>query len=90
MTDPLSRNWKQPDSSNMLFDDRFVVMTEETFKKLKEYSCSIPSGKYQGKMWKCNSNWGTDDFSCWVLKWYEDHETSSNLLHIRSRYILVV
>lgn len=54
MTHPLSSAWHQPDRSELLFDEHndVVLMTEATLKKLPEYSCSMPSGVYEGKMWR--------------------------------------
>ncbi len=52
MTHPLARHWDQPDRSEIVFGGDQVFMTFATWKKLREYSASIPSGVYEGKMWR--------------------------------------
>jgi len=52
ITDPLGRNWEQPDGSDILVDDECAVMSRKSFDKLKDYSVSQPSALYDGKMWK--------------------------------------
>ena len=74
MTDPLGRHWRQPDPAEMLIDDTHVVMPPETFKGLAEYSGTMPTGVYPGKMWKRHN--GLFDRNCkpedreWLLVWY--------------------
>lgn len=52
MTHPLSRHWKQPDTSAIVIDNLTARMSRATLDALPEYSCSIPTGAYEGKMWK--------------------------------------
>jgi hypothetical protein len=52
MTHPLSRHWDQPARDEILVDGTHACMTEATFAKLPEYSSTIPSGVYEGKMWR--------------------------------------
>ncbi len=54
MTHELSKAWDQPSTDRIKIDDKYAAMDEKTFKELKEYSCSQPSGVYEGKMWKAN------------------------------------
>lgn len=65
MSDPMGKYWTQPDRNNILIDDNHAVMSSHDFITLPEYSCSIPSGVYVGKMWKSNTRGGD-----WFLKWY--------------------
>lgn len=68
ITDPLGRCWEQPDKSEMVFQENRVLMNEESIMKLKDYSHSMPTGAYIGKMWKRRCG---DD---WLLCWYGEHE----------------
>lgn len=52
MTDPMGRHWRQPPREAIEVDDKHALMTEAVFKALPEYSDSIPSGVYPGKMWR--------------------------------------
>ncbi len=63
MTDPLGRHWQQPDRDSIELDKTHALMSEATFGKLLDYSRSVPSGVYSGKMWKgqCRGVW----FLCW-------------------------
>jgi hypothetical protein len=76
ITDPLGSSWEQPAISQILIDDTHALMNTSTFKSLKEYSASNPSGVYEGKMWKRHD--GAHDFDFlkrggkpkWLLCWY--------------------
>lgn len=91
MINPLGRYWDQPSSDDMLFDDKHVIMSTEECSKLLEYSTSIPSGKYAGKMWKSFHRWKQERkmMTCWCLRWYEDAD-EPGLLNIMKREILIV
>jgi hypothetical protein len=52
ITNPLGVYWKQPPTDSILLDDTHALMDVETFKNLSNYECSIPSGVYEGKMWR--------------------------------------
>lgn len=52
MTDPLGRHWDQPPRECILLDDTHAIMSSQAFKALHDYSRSMPSGVYPGKMWK--------------------------------------
>lgn len=67
MTDPLGKHWRQPDPARILLDDEYAVMDEATLSALSEYSTTIPSGVYPGKMWRASiGNNGAN----WVLRWF--------------------
>lgn len=95
MTDPMGRNWDQPSPDLIEVDDVHALMTPATLKALLEYSSSIPSGVYEGKMWKRHDgvydavflrNGGKPK---WLLCWYgpsADPEKCS----INSREVLLV
>ena len=64
MTCELGRYWSQPSQDSILVDDTHAVMDSTTFDKLAEYSTTLPTGVYPGKMWKALSR------GRWVLRWY--------------------
>jgi hypothetical protein len=74
ITHPLGRSWTQPSRRGILIDDKYAVISLRDFEALKEYSCSQPSGVYEGKMWKRHD--GAFDPRCrpedrrWLLCWY--------------------
>jgi hypothetical protein len=52
ITDPLGRYWEQPDLNDIEIITDFALMTEDTLQKLHTYSTTLPSGTYDGKVWK--------------------------------------
>lgn len=84
MTDPLGRHWQQPDHAEILLDDKHAVMEMATFSKLAEYSTSIPSSVYPGKMWKCQCRGGE-----WVLRWFGEVDGRPDLCSKNQREILL-
>ena len=83
---PLSKHWDQPKNTDIEIDVSHALMSEETFKKLYEYSMSIPTAVYAGKMWKAHNRLSDE----WYLRWYEDGESGSETCYIKSRIILVI
>jgi hypothetical protein len=86
MDHPLSVYWHQPDRSRVLIDDKHAVMSLSDLKILHEYSSSIPTGAYVGKMWKCRVTTEAEQY--WQLVWYDEHD-DPKLLAIKRRRILV-
>lgn len=77
--------WTQPNANDIVIDDRYAVMSLETFNQLKDYSRSYPTGVSFGKMWKCAKY----DRSTWWLLWY--HETNNpTMAGTAVREILIV
>lgn len=77
ITHELGRYWEQPDRFEILVDDHHALMTKETFEKLHEYTSSIPTGAYEGKMWRSMQHDGikygilrTRPDKPWLLRWY--------------------
>lgn len=64
MTHRLGKCWDQPPVEDIWFLDDLAVMAPRTFDDLADYSRSLPSGVYDGKMWR--SQFGKD----WYLKWF--------------------
>ena len=78
ITDPLGRHWDQPDPGRILVDDTHALMAPATFQQLREYSTTVPTGVYDGKMWRRQALVrGPDGWSVrpqtpeqWFLCWY--------------------
>jgi hypothetical protein len=65
--------WSQPPREAIAIDDTHALMTRETFGQLAEYSGSIPSGVYVGKMWRRHDGIferGRSAPPKWMLGWY--------------------
>lgn len=74
ITNPLGKSWQQPDRLNILYTDQYALISEEDFKLLPNYEISLPSGVYEGKMWRRYN----------LLCWYDTHPTDRNLCTIKS------
>jgi hypothetical protein len=84
ITAPMGKSWQQPDSSTILIDDTHAVLTQEQLNQLLDYSRSMPSGVYVGKMWKRFDS----HMQCWLLCWYESSYRSDHC-SIQHRQILI-
>ena len=82
ITDPLGKYWEQPEQAEISLSLSHAHMSAETWRKLKHYQSSIPSGTYDGKMWK-KQDWR----GRWILCWYGPHSNpeliSINYLRIQ-------
>lgn len=91
ITEPMGAHWRQPARDAILVDDVHAVMTELTFRQLAEYSCSMPSGVYPGKMWRRHD--GAHDPRCtsptWLLCWFSEGD-STDRCRINYRPILLL
>ena len=95
ITDPMGKNWEQPNRKDILVDEKYAVMTRETFFKLHEYSASQPSGVYPGKMWRRHN--GEFDYEFirnggkpkWLLCWFVPSEKGPDLCTTNMREILL-
>lgn len=83
ITDPRGKSWQQPHRRFIEMDDEVALMSEQTFKALKEYSTSLPSGQYAGKMWKAKVG------GKWYLRWLSNTDSPA-FLNINTREILVL
>lgn len=68
MIDPLGDYWEQPERGNIEIDDTYALMSQSDFDKLFNYSLSVPSGVYVGKMWRCETSEG------WYLYWWKSSD----------------
>ena len=85
MTDPSGRSWRQPSLSAITVNDTHALMDQAAFDRLKEYSYSLPSGVYEGKLWKRHEN------GRWLLCWfYKAPETPEDEMDIGHREIIVI
>jgi hypothetical protein len=85
MIDPLGESWEQPKASEIVIDRWCAVMTRGTFMQLKDYSLSLPTGVYAGKMWRLLAGNGT-----WWLCWYGPSDHDQNSMGICLRQILLL
>lgn len=67
MTDELGKGWTQPDREQIDFSEGAAKLSRAAFEKLLDYSYSIPSALYPGKMWK-SYHFGV---KLWFLSWVE-------------------
>lgn len=95
ITEPLGRYWKQPSPEAILVDDTHALMDRPTFDLLEEYSTSMPSGVYEGKMWSRHDGLYDEKFLAgggqpeWLLVWYGPSEDPDKC-SINKRIILLV
>lgn len=83
MTNPLGRYWQQPDRAKITVTDEAATMDKQTFDALLEYSSSVPTGVYVGKMWKALTKHGP------VLHWYDVSPQGEKYCSIQERMIVV-
>jgi len=83
MTDPQGRYWEQPSRTLILVDETHAVMERSAFDRLPEYSATIPTGVYEGKMWKARAG------GAWRLCWYGPSATPDSC-SVNRREILLV
>lgn len=94
MVDPLGRYWKQPSPERILVDDTHALMDRATFTQLQDYSSSMPSGVYIGKMWSRHDGIYDLKFLAsggkpeWLLVWY-GASADPGMCSINSRQILI-
>jgi hypothetical protein len=83
MTHALSRYWDQPPADQLAVYDDIAIMDRSTLSQLSEYSASIPTGAYEGKMWRRAI--GSD----WQLCWYGPSD-DPDMVSINSRPIRLI
>ena len=75
--------WSQPLTEEIAIDATHAVMTKKTFDQLKDYSYSVPTGVWVGKLWKRQG-----DDTTWWLCWFNLSE-KPGICRCRSREILI-
>ncbi len=83
MTHPLGRYWDQPPRDRVLVDDQHALLSPQDFQELGEYSTSLPSGVYPGKMWKRREP------GVWYLGWFGE-TANPELCSVNFREIILV
>lgn len=78
ITDRRGNAWKQPNPKEFAFDEHndYVLMTFKQFEQLREFSETIPTSIYSGKMWR-----GSDDGQTWFLHWWDESQRTKH--HLR-------
>jgi hypothetical protein len=83
-------SWSQPDRKDICVSDDTALMSLKDYKLLLEYSSTIPTGAYPGKMWRCvdrdhlNDGQVFQEYLCWYG--YVDGDTCS----INSRKLIIM
>lgn len=76
--------WQAPHRNEIEFRGDAAVMDKAAFDKLLNYSSSLPTGVWIGKLWKARLDDGR-----WYLRWYStDPRNAANCL-INSRPITI-
>jgi hypothetical protein len=88
MHHPLSSQWDQPRTCDLLVDDYHALMTEETLKQLPNYSASYPTALYEGKMWRSIRPMGIYDED-W-LHWVTEDNPVHTKVNIHHRLIILI
>lgn len=83
MTDELGKCWTQPDREQIDFSDGAAKLSQAAFEKLLDYSYSIPSALYPGKMWK-SYHFG---LKLWFLSWVESATDAPGAIVVHNRVI---
>ena len=86
MTDPLGAHWRQPPRESIEVDDTHALMTAATFRQLPEYSSTVPTGVYPGKMWRRHDGVHSRDRGVppiWLLCWFGEVSDGQCRIHIR-------
>jgi hypothetical protein len=95
ITHPLGRSWRQPSLDHILVDDTHAVMSRCTFEELHEYSGTMPTGVYEGKMWRRHNGIYDRAFLAaggkpnWTLCWYGPSD-KPDMCSINVRDILII
>lgn len=94
ITNEMGRYWEQPSNEQIAVDDSHALMDTATFDALAEYSCTHPSGVYEGKMWRRHNGIYDEKFLKsggipeWLLMWFGPSDDPDKC-SINSRKILI-
>jgi hypothetical protein len=73
ITNPMGRNWRQPPREAIEIDETHALMSKSTLEQLGNYSASMPSGVYPGKMWRRAKDYH-DESKGWWLLWFGESD----------------
>lgn len=92
MTHPMCTGWKQPDTALVTVTSEVARMPTAVFDRLMEYSSTMPSGVYEGKMWKARQYKVGDKEGegHWALCWYGYSRTGPDHVSNNHRWIELV
>lgn len=76
-------SWEQPDRKDIEIDDTNAFMSLKSFKMLKNYTDSQPTGAYEGKMWRVWLRIGK-----WYLRWF-DNDDDPRYVVVKEREIVI-
>lgn len=85
ITNPLGKHWKQPSPINIIIDDTHAMMSSSDYELLADYSGSVPSGVYVGKMWKAVDPGGKA-----FLRWFGVVQGRDDVCSNNQREILII
>lgn len=94
ITDPMGRSWRQPRRQEIEIDDTCALMSAASFGQLVEYSGTLPSGVYEGKMWRRLNGKYDQAFlrnggkPVWLLVWFGKSDKPGHV-SINTRRILL-
>lgn len=93
ITDPMGKSWNQPSLDRIEVGDEYATLSKKDLDSLPEYSSTLPSGVYPGKMWKRHD--GVYDPVCkvedrkWLLCWFGEVPGDPNKCSINHRSVLL-
>ncbi len=67
-----------------------VYLTQKEFDEMLEYSCSVPTGVFIGKVWKRNTSFRTGRKPNWVQGGYIQDPNDNNMALTVWKDIIVV
>ncbi len=76
----MPEQWVQPSVEDLIVDNEYTVMTQQSFNLLQHYQHSIPAKIYVGKMWRKGD----------LLCWWRYRDSSESQISIEYRKILIV
>ncbi len=83
---PLSSYWDQPKNTDIEIDSIYAMMSQESFDELKNYSTSVPTGVYAGKMWKSQDRIS----KVWYLRWWTEYPSDPSQCIWDQRVIIII
>lgn len=83
LTEPILKNWSQPDRKDIIVDDKSALMLKETFNLLQEYPDKWHTYCYPGKMYK------RIYMDTYILIWFTYHK-DPNKVSVEVRNIIII
>lgn len=67
-----------------------ALIYRDDFQRLQEYSCTVPTGVYVGKRWKCNLNVYAPAEPNWIMGAYETAAHDPSMCALRWYDVMLV